>query len=230
MAMKLSTLTLSVCAVLLSACANSNIVNWSPFPDREVQPDVRNGPFGAAIANNVSVQSGQQTGAMLANLTRKFASEVPATINFAFNSSQLDGQARAALQRQAAWIKARPQITFTVFGHTDKVGGQAFNKALGKRRAQVAVNYLIALGVSRSKVHGVASFGETRPLVLTEGPNRQNRRTVTEVSGFGRANKGGKLDGKYALEVYRRYITLENQTILTEKGQGIVADSTGTQN
>lgn len=224
--MKRSTLTLSICAVMLSACDDATIFNWAPFPDHEVQPNARNGAFGSSVSNNVAIQSGDQTGAMLANLTRKFASETPATINFEFNSSQLDGQARAALQQQAVWIKARPQITFTVYGHTDKVGGPAYNKALGKRRAQNSVNYMISLGVSRSKVRAVASFGETRPLVLTDGPNRQNRRTVTEVSGFGRTKKGGTLDGKYALEVYNRYITLENQKILTEKGQGIIAEST----
>lgn len=221
--MKTSTLSLSICAMLLSACGGAD---YYVFSDHEVQPEVRNGPFGAANANNTAVQAGLQTSTMLVNLTRKFASETPATINFAFNSAQLDGQARAALQQQAAWIKARPQITFTVFGHTDKVGGDAFNKALGKRRAQNAVNYMISLGVSRSKVRAVASFGETQPLVLTEGPNRENRRTVTEVSGFGHAKKGGSLDGKYALRVYNRYITMENQAFLKDKGQGIVAAST----
>ncbi|MBL4750991.1 MAG: OmpA family protein [Amylibacter sp.] len=221
--MKISTLSLTIGTLLLSACSGADYIL---FKDQEIQPEVRNGPFGAAVANNVAVQSGLQTNEMLANLTRKFANETPATINFAFNSSQLDGQARAALQRQAAWIKARPQITFTVFGHTDKVGGPAYNKSLGKRRARAAVNYMISLGVSRSKVRAVASFGETQPLVLTEGPNRQNRRTVTEVSGFGNAKKSGQLAGAYAYEVYRRYITLENQKILTERGQGLIAATT----
>ncbi len=220
--MKTSTLSLSVCAILLSACGNAD---YFIFGDHEVQPEVRNGPFGAAIANNVAVQSGQQTGAMLANLTRKFASETQATINFEFNSSQLDDQARAALRQQAAWIKARPQITFTVYGHTDKVGGNAFNKALGKRRARAAANYMISLGVSRSKVRAVASFGETRPVVLTEAANRQNRRTVTEVSGFGRSRKGTPLGGKYALEIYNRYITLENQKIIQGKELTIGTDA-----
>ncbi len=211
--MKIYTLTLSVCTALLTACA-------------DIRPEVRNGAFGSANSNNVAVQSGQ-TGAMLANLTRKFASEVPATINFEFNSSQLDEQARAALQQQAVWIKAHPQITFTVYGHTDKVGSPSYNKGLGQKRARNSVNYMISLGVSRSKVRAVASFGETRPIVLTDGPNRQNRRTVTEVTGFGNSGvKGQTLDGKYALEVYNRYITLENQTILTDKGQGDIAKST----
>jgi len=210
--MKISTLALSLCA-LITAC-------------NEVAPEVRNGPFGAATANNVAVQSGIQTSTMLANLTRKFASEVPATINFEFNSSRLDGQARAALQRQVAWIKARPQITFTVYGHTDKVGGPAYNKALGLRRARHAVNYMISLGVSRSKLRAVASFGETQPVVLTDGPNRQNRRTVTEVSGFGRSKIDGTLDGKYALEVYGRYITMKNQEVVTNKSQNLSGKST----
>ena len=36
------------------------------------------------------------------------------------------------------------------------------------------------------KVEAVVSLGETQPLVLTEQENRENRRTVTEVKGFGR--------------------------------------------
>ena len=223
--MKFSTLALSICALTLTACNDSRI-SW--LSDHEVAPEVRNGPFGAATANNVAVQSGIQTGTMLANLTRKFANEVPATINFEFNSSRLDGQARAALQRQAAWIKARPQITFTVYGHTDKVGGPAYNKALGLRRARKAVNYMMSLGVSRSKLRAVASFGETRPVVLTEGPNRENRRTVTEVSGFGRSKIGGTLDGNYALEVYNHYITMKNQESVTNKDQNSTSASTST--
>ena len=109
------------------------------------------------------------------------------------------------MRQQAAWIKAHPAITFRVYGHTDKVGGNAFNKRLGAKRARAAVNYLISQGVSRNKVEAVVSFGETRPLVLTETENRLNRRTVTEVKGFYNPNRSGTLDGKYAVNIYNTY-------------------------
>jgi len=161
--------------------------------------------FGSATANNIGVQAVKLQKQMAQNLTRLFASQVPATINFAFNSAVLDANAQEALRRQAAWIKAHPAITFRVYGHTDKVGGNAFNKRLGLRRARAAVNFLIAQGVDRRKVEAVVSFGETRPLVLTEAQNYQNRRTVTEVKGFYNPNKGTALDGKYAVEIYNTY-------------------------
>ncbi|HAB37819.1 MAG TPA: hypothetical protein DCE52_07495 [Rhodobacteraceae bacterium] len=161
--------------------------------------------FGRATANNIAVQNAKLQREMVKNLTRLFASQVPATINFAFNSAKLDASAQAALRQQATWIIAHPAITFRVYGHTDKVGGNAFNKRLGLRRARAAVNYLISQGVNRKKVEAVVSFGETRPLVLTEQENLQNRRTVTEVKGFYNPNGNGLLDGKYANRIYYAY-------------------------
>ncbi|MEM6619096.1 MAG: OmpA family protein [Pseudomonadota bacterium] len=172
----------------------------------EAGSEITRNDLGVSTAQNVAVQSGQLA-QMVANLTRKFAAEVPARINFAFNSSALDDTARAALRQQAEWIKRHPQIVFRVYGHTDKVGSNAYNRRLGHRRARAAVNYLVSLGVSRSKVKAVASFGETRPLVLTEGPSRENRRTVTEVTGFVKPRRSGTLDGKYAKTVYDSYIS-----------------------
>lgn len=172
----------------------------------EAGSEINTNDFGVSTAHNVALQSGQLSH-LTANLTRKFAAEVPARINFAFNSTALDAEARAALQQQAAWIKAHPHIVFRVYGHTDKVGSNAYNRRLGKARAVSALNYLVSQGVPRSKLEAVASFGETRPLVLTEGPSRENRRTVTEVMGFARRGDASDLDGKYAKTVYDQYIS-----------------------
>lgn len=162
--------------------------------------------FGGATSNNIGVQNAKNQLEMVKNLTRLFAAQTPATINFDFNKSSLDENAKSQLRQQAAWIKSRPAITFRVFGHTDKVGGNSFNRRLGQRRAQTAVNYLISQGVDRRKVEAVVSFGETRPLVLTETRNRENRRTVTEVKGFFNPSGSGLIDGKVASRIYTGYI------------------------
>ena len=88
------------------------------------------------------------------------------------------------LDRQAHWIKQFPEVRFRVFGHTDAVGSNAYNKSLGLRRARAAVNYLVSRGISRNRLEAVVSFGETQPLIPTPERERRNRRTVTEVSGF----------------------------------------------
>ena len=67
------------------------------------------------------------------------------------------------------------------------------------------VAYLSTLGVSRSRLEAVVSYGETQPLVVTQGRERRNRRTVTEVSGFVKGHPT-VLDGKYAQIIYRDYI------------------------
>lgn len=191
-----------VCSVALTACTSEEAV--FSFMGGELGSDLDSkGVFGVSTANNVAVQSASAE-EILINLTLKFANEVPARINFAFNKADLDAEARAALDKQAAWIMAHPKIKFRVYGHTDKVGSNAYNQRLGQRRANAAVNYLISKGVDRKKVEAVASYGETRPVVLTEAPNRENRRTVTEVSGFFRKD-GGELDGKYAVRIYNEY-------------------------
>lgn len=164
---------------------------------------VDSGSFGDATMNNTLVMNGERDYAI--SLANRFAEEVPSMVNFEFDSVVLDAQARATLDVQATWIKQFPEVKFRVYGHTDAVGSSYYNKRLGKRRADAVVRYLTSRGISRSRLEGVASFGETQPLVVSQGRERKNRRTVTEVSGFVQRNPM-VLDGKYAQIVYREYV------------------------
>lgn len=169
----------------------------------EIGANLDEGGFGNPTMNNVLVMSGQRDYTI--SLANRFAAEVPSTVNFAFNSSQIDGEAAAALSRQANWISQFPELRFSVYGHTDLVGSNAYNKSLGLRRAQAAVNYLVAQGISRSRLQALVSYGETQPLVVTQDQERRNRRTVTEVSGFVQ-NHPAVLNGKYAAVIFREYV------------------------
>lgn len=171
--------------------------------DREAGYWLDKGSFGDATLHNARVQSGEIDYAV--NLANRFAAEVPSTINFAFDSAALDAQAQAILRQQASWIRQFPEVRFRVYGHTDLVGSPSYNKRLGKRRANAAVSYLVSQGISRSRLEAVASFGDTQPVVYTKSRERQNRRTVTEVTGFVKRHPT-ILDGQYAQVVYREYI------------------------
>lgn len=202
--MKHSTLTGLVAGLgLLAACTPATDPVYSQFfqPAGSV---VDGGTFGAANENNIAIQSGQRQ--FTFDLANRFASEVLTTVNFAFNSAQLDAGARDTLREQAAWIRQFPEVRFRVFGHTDAVGGNAYNKRLGLQRAHAVVAFLASQGISRERLEAVASFGETQPLIVTDGRERRNRRTVTEVSGFVDSHPL-VLDGKYAQIVYRDYVT-----------------------
>jgi peptidoglycan-associated lipoprotein len=189
--MRMKPYLLLTAALALAAC------------DQELGAAVNTGDFGSATMNNTSVQSGDQSFTLA--LGRRFSQEVPNTVNFAFNSAQLDATAQGILRQQANWIRQFPEVRFRVYGHTDLVGGNAFNKTLGKRRAEAVVAYLGSQGISRSRLEALVSFGKTQPLVQTTAPELRNRRTVTEVSGFV-ANHPTVLNGKYAQVIFREYL------------------------
>lgn len=159
--------------------------------------------FGGASVNNTQIHTGQLNYTVA--LGNRFAAEVTPTINFAFNSAQLDSQAQAILRQQATWIKQFPEVRFKVYGHTDAVGSNGYNKRLGLRRARAVVAYLSSQGISRKRLKAVVSFGETRPVIATPNRERQNRRTVTEVTGFLKRHPT-VLDGKYAQIINREYV------------------------
>lgn len=204
-------ITTAMAAALIAGCTPSDPTFSSFFS--EAGATVDSGSFGNASMNNMLVQSGQQD--YTVNLARRFASEVNSTVNFAFNSTVLDANARATLMRQADWIRQFPEVRFRVYGHTDLVGSNAYNQRLGLRRAQAVVGFLSAQGISRSRLEAVASFGETRPIVVSQSPERRNRRTITEVSGFV-ANSRAVLNGKYAEVIFREYVDSATQRTTTE--------------
>ena len=165
------------------------------------------GRFGDPTMNNILVMTGQRS--YYEQLAERFAQEVPTTINFAFNSDELDVTSQNVLRTQAAWIQQFPEVRFSVYGHTDLVGSDSYNYRLGLRRARAAVNFLVAQGIDRDRLDALVSLGETQPLVATPNRELRNRRTVTEVSGFVQDNEM-VLDGNYADIVYRTYTGLAN--------------------
>ncbi len=182
----------------LTACGETS-TSW----DRELGSEVDKGQFGNATMNNTLIQTGEMSYTVA--LAERFSAEVPDTINFAFNSSELSDEARAILKKQADFIRQFPEVRFRVFGHTDKVGSNGYNQRLGLRRAQAAVAYLTSLGISRSRLEAVVSYGETRPIIATNEAEVRNRRTVTEVSGFVKSHPL-VLNGKYAEIIWREYV------------------------
>jgi peptidoglycan-associated lipoprotein len=102
---------------------------------------------------------------------------------FDTDKSTVKDEGKATLQRQAAWMKLYPNLTFTLEGHADERGTREYNLALGGRRAAAAKDYLVSLGVDASRIKTV-SYGKERPVCLesTEDCWAQNRRAVTVVA------------------------------------------------
>ena len=96
---------------------------------------------------------------------------------FGYDESALTDQAQAALSASATWLRQNTNYNLLVEGHCDERGTEQYNLALGDRRAAIAREYLITLGVEGSRIRTV-SYGEERP--FDEGHNEsswaQNRR------------------------------------------------------
>ena len=66
----------------------------------------------------------------------------------------------------------------TLEGHTDNVGGMAYNQDLSQRRADAVKNYLVEkFGIDSNRIKTVG-YGETKPIASndTEAGRYQNRR------------------------------------------------------
>jgi outer membrane protein OmpA-like peptidoglycan-associated protein len=203
-----TTLLSGVALIALTAC------NDPSFVTREAGYEVDEGHFGNATMQNTMVMMGAWDATVA--LGNRFAQEVPTTINFAFNSSVLTEEAKATLRLQANFIRQFPEVRFRIYGHTDLVGSEAYNKALGMRRAKAAVAYLSSQGIGSARLEAVVSFGKTQPVIATPGPEERNRRTVTEVTGFVKGNPT-VMNGKYAEIVWRSYVNTAMTNSLAER-------------
>lgn len=104
-------------------------------------------------------------------------------INFDFDSSALRPDAQQILQSKADLLQRNPEVKAVIEGHCDDRGTEAYNMALGERRAESAKAFLVNLGIAANRLSTI-SYGEEKPLDLdsTEEAYAKNRRAhfVTE--------------------------------------------------
>ena len=96
-----------------------------------------------------------------------------------FDTAQatLGPKAQATLEQAAKVLKDNPSYKFSLVGSTDSRGGDAYNQALGQRRAAAVRDYLVGRGVSADRLT-TASVGETKPAASNDTPQgrAENRR------------------------------------------------------
>jgi peptidoglycan-associated lipoprotein len=151
----------ALCAgiLMLAACADSV---------RQQQPPVNGVPSQAVTPGETSDADGY--------------SNVGNTIYFALDSAELVAEAQSQLQREAKWLQQFPAHKLTIEGHADERGTREYNLALGERRAQAVMDYLIALGVDSKRLKTI-SYGKERPFCTKaeEACWSQNRRAVSTL-------------------------------------------------
>jgi peptidoglycan-associated lipoprotein len=153
-------------ALLLPGCARKQTVNTVP-------PSVTDA-VGATQDNDVGLVD---LPSLQAELVAAAGTD---TIFFGTDRSDLDAEDRIVLDRQAAWLRANPNIRASLEGHADERGTREYNQALGERRAQTARDFLVALGIPPARLL-VVSWGKERPLDSGTGEQAwsRNRRAVS---------------------------------------------------
>lgn len=95
-------------------------------------------------------------------------------IYFDYDSAYLALDGRAALDAEIVKISAalgpnnNKKLLIRVIGHSDERGSEEYNLALGQRRADSVVRYMVTKGLPRDKIQGV-SYGEKIPLSTNSG-------------------------------------------------------------
>ncbi|MDX9847175.1 MAG: OmpA family protein [Tenuifilaceae bacterium] len=109
-------------------------------------------------------------------------------IYFETNSATLSSRSYPELNTLVKILKEFPNVNLEIRAHTDSWGNPKYNLLLSERRAQAAVDYLVARGVSKSRLTA-KGFGETqlvnecaKGVVCPAQKHAENRRVEFVIS------------------------------------------------
>ncbi len=155
---------LAVIAIVLTACTNAGRFDQSGF-----------GAGGSGLGDVRDPTS-----------QAYFQQSIGDRVLFAVDQSSLSEQARQILAAQAVWLTSNSEFSALIEGHADEQGTREYNLALGARRANAVVEFLVSQGVAAGRLQSV-TFGKERPIAICsdESCYAQNRRAVTVVAAGG---------------------------------------------
>ncbi len=127
---------------------------------------------------------GAGAGAAAPGSAQEFAMSIGDRVFFDSDSTDLNPQAVATLDKQALWLQRYPRYTFLIEGHADERGTREYNFSLSGRRSQVVRDYLASRGIDPGRIRSV-SYGKERPVAVCNDIScwSQNRRAVTVLDG-----------------------------------------------
>lgn len=101
---------------------------------------------------------------------------------FDFDVAEFKPVDRDTLTFHARDLAANSSKRIRLEGHADERGTREYNLALGERRANGILNYLLVNGASRSQIE-VVSYGEERPAQTGSSANAYSRNRRVEIAG-----------------------------------------------
>jgi peptidoglycan-associated lipoprotein len=83
-------------------------------------------------------------------------------VYFDFDKSNIKAEAKANLDKTAAWLGKNAAVNVKIEGNCDERGTAEYNLALGERRANAAKKYLVNSGVKADRLSTI-SYGKEKP-------------------------------------------------------------------
>lgn len=150
---------ITMMALVMVACAKRAVEEQSevepPPMEETAEVDVSEPEAEEPVVDDQQVQRDRM--AELQQLLNEY-------VYFDFDQSSLRQDAVMSLQTKAQWFKENPDMnSFIIEGHCDERGTDAYNLALGSRRADTVKQYLVDLGLP-PEMFQTYSYGEERPM------------------------------------------------------------------
>ena len=160
----------------------------------------KNAPLGAVLGGVVGGVAGNVIGGKMDKQAKEIKETLPGAevervgegirvtmkenmVNFGFDSSNLTETAKANLDKLAQVLTNNPDTNINIYGHTDSKGADSYNLSLSERRAGAVKSYLMAKGVSSSRMLAMG-MGENEPIASndTDAGRAQNRRVEFAIT------------------------------------------------
>lgn len=147
------------------------------------------GVIGGIIGENMARQERELnlqlagSGARITNTGSQLRVILPESVTFPTGSSVVNPGFRPALREVARSLRAHPNSTVRVVGHTDNVGTMAYNQQLSIDRALAVARVLISEGVGSTRItYSGRGFAEPITSNATATGRAQNRRVEVVIT------------------------------------------------
>ena len=159
-----------------------------------------NAPLGAVLGGVVGVVAGGVIGDKMDKQAKEIKETLPGaevervgegikvtlnenTVNFDFNSANLTTLAKTNLDKLITVLKNNPDTNINIYGHTDSIGSDAVNLRISSQRAEAVKNYLVANGISASRMF-TEGLGKSSPIASndTDAGRAKNRRVEFAIT------------------------------------------------
>ena len=190
--------------VVVAAQAQTEVLeDASDLMDRELRK-------AASEAGNANMPNDNRSLSQLMGMenlgAKSGVARLGADVLFGFNECQLKNSARITMQQLAALIQKNPNTYFVIEGHTDSIGGAAYNALLGLQRAAAVRAWLLGNEVPVENVY-IRSCGSSMPLTATTGDRDAqalNRRVEIHMRAGGEELPAGCCDYKYSVDLKKK--------------------------